>query len=449
MGRKAKDVLTYHKRKERYYKWVEGKFYYFGPKGPEGGATKEVALAEYLAWKRGRDNPVDVDLMSVRDDPIKLAKGTMKALLDESRSKSEKLAIYDFCMAHLEPSKTRRRPADVPSIAEPVREPPKGLKLSEVLAFWQTVRKPEPQYGRDQSNRFKHLIKSVGDIYLSTLTVEHVRQFMTTMADKHPNNRAAILGAVKAVLNFLLKPKAQTSPGYDQVRQSIPRDLPVLTAMLNVDSDERKEPDDGHKKPFPVPEFKAITGVVDKAEDKRFKAIWLMAVQTGFNLTDFERLVWGKSVIVDSKVPYVTLARLKRGRGNRVIPLHRDAVKALKEYRKTLPKQKQADGQPVFWGIDVYTNWPAKPRALRDEFVAYREQARVGSRRVSSAWLFKHLRNVGPNVRISAGLPVDMTWAFLGHDNHLGEAQKYEYQEPKRLTPLVNAIAKAYFGGNG
>ena len=61
-------------------------------------------------------------------------------------------------------------------------------------------------------------------------------------------------------------------------------------------------------------------------------------------------------------------------------------------------------------------------------------------------WHLKHLRNVGPTVRIVEDMKIDDEWAFLGHTWKLGEAQKYEYQEPGRLNRLVDAIAKKYFG---
>ena len=134
-------------------------------------------------------------------------------------------------------------------------------------------------------------------------------------------------------------------------------------------------------------------------------------------------------MLLDADIPHVHLRRKKKGKGERMTPLAEQTIQALQDYRETLPDAKKVEGKSVFYGIDVYFNRPPTPGAMRVEFETYRKSAGV-----SDAWLFKHLRNVGPNVRVKLGLPVDLEWAFLGHTWKLGEAQKYEYG----VSPLLN-----------
>lgn len=473
MGRECRDVLSYHKAKGIFYKYMDnGKTKYFGHKGPKNpkndpdqpasGETYETALDHYYAWKRQNDNPVHglsasedgkrIALMMDDDCPdipptsqnaaLLLALGAMREMIGQ-KSNKEREAIYDAAVGKLKNMLT----ADVEVTGTKRRPAGHGMKLSEVLAFWKDVRKPTRQYYRDCKNRFELLTDCIGDIHFSTLTADHMRQFLKQLVkdNKSANNRAAICGAVKLVLNFCLKPKAQQSEHYDQIAKCMPSDLRSITALLNIDTEERTAPDVSCTLPFPAKEFKAITKAITDAKDKRFLAVWLLSCNCGLNLTDIGRLVWGQSLNLDDSIPHMNLSRLKRGKGERHIPLHSKTVKALRDYRKTLPTEKAADGQPVFWGTGVYHNLPASGRSIRDEFKEFRAKAKINGKQIPQKWMYKHLRNVGPNVRIKAGLTIDQTWAFLGHDNHLGEAQKYEYREPGRLMPLVASIGQQYF----
>jgi integrase len=214
-----------------------------------------------------------------------------------------------------------------------------------------------------------------------------------------------------------------------------------MLKLLNVDSDELTDADEKEAKPFPPEAFKAVTTAIDAARDKQFKAIWFLAAQTGFNMTDFARLKWGESILMNDKTPHVRLARIKKGRGKRCHPLAKETLKALTDYRGDLSPAASADGQFAFLNQGkINRNKPVSPNGIADSLETYRSQAGV-----SAEWTFKHLRNIGPNVRLRMKLPIDEEWAFLGHTQKLGEAQKYEFQEPERLSALVNAIAKDYF----
>jgi integrase len=155
-------------------------------------------------------------------------------------------------------------------------------------------------------------------------------------------------------------------------------------------------------------------------------------IPLGGLLDDYQKL------LLDDDVPHLDLAREKRGRVQRIIYLYPTTVAALRAYRDSLPKE-QRTGLAFPCQGKFNHNRAISVDGIRRAFDEFKRRAKV-----AACWHYKHLRNVAPNVRMAEKMTVDTSWAILGQ-NKLGELAKYEYTEPDRLKPLVDAIAKRYF----
>ena len=469
--------LCFHKQKQRHYKTTDGRYVWFGPTGPKD-ETFPMAWAEYQAWLTDQANPIKsiTPLEPIEYGPGKLEiisdgqpiataslpdGGTVSGLVVDNmpdgpthvrlRHASERIANSDrshaeraeayatllrFALGALADAHNKRH------AAKPVAS---GPTLSEVLAFWQDHANPSKEHRRKTTQRYDHFVELIGDIRYSEMTTDHVRQYHAALVSekRSGNDRHSHAAAVKLVLNFPGKPKAMKTEDYPTKWQRyIPVGLADIARLLNVDSEDKTAPAPTHKMRFPAEDFKKITATAIKAKDDAFHAAWLLLCQTGANLTELGALVWGETLIMNHATPHFHKKRNKKGEGERVIPLHPVTIAALKKYRDGLPAKRSGDGQTVFRSKGKATrNKPIDPDRFREDFEAMRDAAKV-----EDNWWLKHLRNIGPNVRRDEGLPIDMTWAFLGHTSKLGEAQKYEYQQPEQLLPLVNAIGKRYFG---
>jgi integrase len=461
-SRKLKLPLSYHKGKRRWYKYLDGKLKYFGPGAPRGQKPSfDVAYAEYLKWKEEQENPIAGIEMS--DDGSRIYAVKLKEGADQQRILTDSAFFFDrlaktITFADNLPPKERTQQiasalewaVDHIKVEQAERERQAkpdsvttGPRLSEVRDFWERVAKPKADYRSKTTGHFKGFIDILGDMPLSALKRDHLALYTRQLeaTGKTAPNRQHCFTSVKLVLNFLGKPKAQRAEDYPRFESALPPNLADMLKLLNVDADELPPTDSHHAEPFPPADFRAITAAAEKAGNQQFVALWKLAAQAGYNMSDFGRLVWGESVVLDDAIPHVRLARVKKGKGKRCHPLAPQTIQALKSYRESLPSAKAADGVCAFLNIhgESTCNRPMDRHAISDDFEDYRKAAGVGKE-----WSFKHVRNIGPNVRVALKLPIDEEWAFLGQTRKLGEAQKYEFQEPHRLKKLVTAIAKRY-----
>ena len=468
MSRPPSPHLSYDKTKQKHYKWIDNKKKLFGPKGPTL-QTYDAAWAEYQVYLREQDQPFEgltftPDGLIVSVDPKPhVTEADLQRMLDdkhyfytkvverikttdgqpETERNRQLVAVLYWVLGHLRNIKEMEEFKN--SQSSPKRKKD-GAILSDVYDFWEKTRNPTSKHQRKTKERFNHFVELVGDVQFDELTEDHIRLYIQSMRQegRSGNDIAAHMSHTRLVLNFTNKPLAMQSTEYPtKIQPHKPADLANLTRMLNLTAEEKTDPDPHNQRPFPPDEYQKITATIRKDKDRQFLCVWLLACQTGANMTDFERLVWGESLILDHKTPHLHLARIKRGRGERVIPLRKETVQALKKYRASLKPANQADGQFAFLHLgDRNRNKPISTDHISNMTETYRDAAGVNDK-----WTYKHLRNVGPNVAKDKDMKTADSWAFLGQTAKLGELQKYEYQNPRQLLPYVNAIATEYFSG--
>ena len=442
MAKRAKPGLRYHKNLRKYYRWVDGKMIYFGA----AGCSEAEAYAAYAQWC----NPI-ADL-----DPLPNGKGfafrfkpdatpeQIDLLADPKRFLSTLTDRIESCINLPKPERDSQLRIILHALlgvldkeATPIPQPGQqasGFTLRQVFDLWSEIRKPEDEHKRATKGGWSRFAQTLKDCRSNRLTPDHIRQYIASLTDLSIPARKKHMAAVKLVLNFMRSPMVDQSTRAKEAEVSLPVDLSRLTAMLNVDPRTMPKPDKMHKTPFDPVGYKAILKVATDAKDWQFVSIWLLAANAGLNLTDFCRLVWDESLVLNHKTPHVHLSRKKKGEGELFIPLAVTTLEALDKYRQTLTPEKKALGVRAF-------NGNLTPAGIRDKFNHYHKVASVDKK-----WTYKHCRNIGPNVNQGINGRIEHAWCYLGQTAKFKEAEAYLLMQPETLLPLVKAIETEYFG---
>ncbi|MEE9293398.1 MAG: hypothetical protein V3W34_00325 [Phycisphaerae bacterium] len=176
----------------------------------------------------------------------------------------------------------------------------------------------------------------------------------------------------------------------------------------------------------------------DARRGLQYRAILMLACQTGFGWVDCSDLRTTDAKRSSSGFPYVDLPRYKSARKvgkpvERRIPLLPSTVKALEALARVNQSQhvfKSDNGSAL------------KPTTCPKEFEKFCQAAGV------EGWTFKHLRNVGSNVADEHDLSSRVIDRFHGRVlKGVKRAYLVKSRKPEYLIPLVNLIGAEYLDG--
>jgi integrase len=191
-----------------------------------------------------------------------------------------------------------------------------------------------------------HIYPYLGDIKLSRLTPQTVRDFMTKLAAGTPPPGA---DHAEPRSRAMLK-KIRTSLGSLLAESGTPRNVvhEMRRARSKAHVEKRHEDDLEIGVDIPTPdEISAIIKTLDGDEWRRWRPLILTAIFTGLRSSELRGMRWkyldlvkGAAHVRQRADRYGTFGPPKSGAGRRSVPLTPKLVAALKEWRLACPKGK-------------------------------------------------------------------------------------------------------------
>lgn len=317
-------------------------------------------------------------------------------------------------------------------------------------------RSPLTQHMRNTMGRWQLFTKCIGDVRIGELAPAHFRKWKE-WADRESARRASgrwhsgLMTAVKTVFNYCLR----HYPDWEWPNR--------IEARLRSFTPMRYASPDSNAEPMPRKVFGALISkcdewaflnpgdcdastqsgrgqrlqIIRKQRDGRQMSVVLkLAINCALNAVDFKIMKWSH-LKVEEDEPYLDLPRekVKKSLGKateRRIPLIRDVVEALTEWRKV---EMSADGH-VFHSS---CGNPIDPVLISRTIGRLLDECGL-----DRSFTLRHLRNVGPTLAANAGLSEIYIGRFLGHAP-AATSRFYKGRAPASfLQPVVDLIEKAY-----